>query len=199
MKKLSTYLFLILFSFQTVSWADDIRDFEVEGMSVGDSLLDHEDEESIIKYSVNIYDIDEYYVFVNYFDHSSNYDGYQVHYKKNDKKYIIVALQGTKIFKNNIDECYDLRKKIVSEVKELFINAETQDGTGIHDGDPSGKSMITYTRFYINKDSKFEDLQIGCTDWADGLKFSDGSNATDKLTVTITTDEYFEFLKRAYK
>ena len=103
------------------------------------------------------------------------------------------------VFKNNIDECYDLRKKIVSEVKELFINAKTQDETTFHDGDPSGKSMITYTRFYINKDSKFEDLQIGCTDWADGLKFSDGSNATDKLTVTITTDEYFEFLKRAYK
>ena len=199
MKKLSTYLFLILFSFQTSSWADDIRDFQIEGISIGDSLLDHEDEESIIKYSANIYDIDEYYVFVNYFDHSSNYDGYQVHYKKNDKKYIIVALQGTKIFKNNIDECYDLRKKIVSEVKELFINAKTQDETTFHNGDPSGKSMITYTRFYINKDSKFEDLQISCTDWADGLKFADGSNATDKLTVTITTDEYFEFLERAYE
>jgi hypothetical protein len=199
MKKLLGILVLGLLFISAPSKADDIREFEIEGMSIGDSLLDHEDEESIIKYSANIYDIDEYYVFANYFDHSSNYDGYQVHYKKNDKKYIIVALQGTKIFKNNIDECYDLRKTIVSEVKELFINAETQDGTGIHDGDPSGKSMVTYTRFYINKDSKFEDLQISCTDWIDGYKFSDGSNATDKLTVTITTDEYFEFLERAYE
>ena len=39
MKKLSTYLFLLLFSFQTSSWADDIRDFQIEGMSIGDSLL----------------------------------------------------------------------------------------------------------------------------------------------------------------
>ncbi len=41
MKKLSTYLFLLLFSFQTSSQADDIRDFQIEGMSVGDSLLDY--------------------------------------------------------------------------------------------------------------------------------------------------------------
>ena len=41
MKKLSTYLFLIFFSFQTSSLADDIRDFQIEGMSVGDSLLDY--------------------------------------------------------------------------------------------------------------------------------------------------------------
>ena len=48
MKKLNIYLFLFLFSFQTSSWADDIRDFQIEGMSVGDSLLDFVSEEKII-------------------------------------------------------------------------------------------------------------------------------------------------------
>ena len=48
MKKLSTYLFLVFFSFQISSWADDIRDFQIEGMSVGDSLLDYFSEEEII-------------------------------------------------------------------------------------------------------------------------------------------------------
>jgi len=47
MKKLSTYLFLLLFSFQTSSWSDDIRDFQIEGMSIGDSLLDYFSEEEI--------------------------------------------------------------------------------------------------------------------------------------------------------
>jgi len=41
MKRLSLYLFLLLFSFQASSWADDITDFQIEGMSIGDSLLDH--------------------------------------------------------------------------------------------------------------------------------------------------------------
>ena len=38
MKRLILTLILSL-SFQTLSKADDIRDFEIEGMSIGDSLL----------------------------------------------------------------------------------------------------------------------------------------------------------------
>ena len=49
MKKLSTYLFLILFSFSSHSFADDIQDFQIEGISLGDSLLDHYSKEEITK------------------------------------------------------------------------------------------------------------------------------------------------------
>ena len=41
MKKLSTCLFLFFFSFQTSSLGSDIGDFKIEGMSIGDSLLDY--------------------------------------------------------------------------------------------------------------------------------------------------------------
>ena len=34
-------LFLVIFSFSAPSFADDISDFEIEGMSVGSSLLDY--------------------------------------------------------------------------------------------------------------------------------------------------------------
>ena len=34
-------IFFILLNFQSWTKADDIRDFEIEGMSVGDSLLDY--------------------------------------------------------------------------------------------------------------------------------------------------------------
>ena len=49
MKKLSTFLFLIFFSFIAPSFADDISDFEIEGISIGDSLLDYFSEEEIKK------------------------------------------------------------------------------------------------------------------------------------------------------
>ena len=48
MKRLSLYLFLILFTLQTPSLADDISDFQIEGMSIGDSLLDYFSEEEIV-------------------------------------------------------------------------------------------------------------------------------------------------------
>ena len=40
MKKLLLILILTL-NFQTLSKADDIREFEIEGISLGDSLLDY--------------------------------------------------------------------------------------------------------------------------------------------------------------
>ena len=34
-------LLIIIFSLQSLTKADDVRNFEIEGMSVGDSLNDH--------------------------------------------------------------------------------------------------------------------------------------------------------------
>ena len=49
MKRL--FLILILtFIFQSLSKADDIRDFEIEGMSIGDSLLDHFDKKDLNRF-----------------------------------------------------------------------------------------------------------------------------------------------------
>jgi hypothetical protein len=46
MKKFLAILILI-FTLPTPSQADDIRDFQIEGMSIGDSLLDYFSEEEI--------------------------------------------------------------------------------------------------------------------------------------------------------
>ena len=64
-------VFLILtFSFQSLTKADDIREFEIEGMSVGDSLLSYFSEEEIIKATrENQYeDKDGKFIDVNFFD-----------------------------------------------------------------------------------------------------------------------------------
>jgi len=74
MKKLSTYLFLVLFSFSTPSFGDDISKFQIEGMSIGDSLLDYFTEEAIKKntskevseartkkfYDVNLFELSDF-------------------------------------------------------------------------------------------------------------------------------------------
>ena len=47
MKKLLLIL-ILTFNFQSSTIADDIRDFEIEGISIGDSLLDHFSKDQII-------------------------------------------------------------------------------------------------------------------------------------------------------
>ena len=46
MKKFLGFLFVLIFS-TNISLADDISDFQIEGMSIGDSALDHFTEEQI--------------------------------------------------------------------------------------------------------------------------------------------------------
>ena len=96
-------LFLILiltFSFQSLSSADDISDFQIEGMSIGDSLLDFYSEEGINKnYWPNS---NKYYYSWFKIDDSSEYNEVQVIIKDNDKKYIIESLRAGKIFPNKL-------------------------------------------------------------------------------------------------
>ena len=42
-------VFILIFSLQSWTKADDIRDFQIEGMSVGDSLLDYFSKDEIEK------------------------------------------------------------------------------------------------------------------------------------------------------
>ena len=54
MKRLLLIL-ILTFSFQTLAKADDIKDFQIEGMSIGDSALDYFSKDQITKNSRNYY------------------------------------------------------------------------------------------------------------------------------------------------
>jgi len=89
MKKLSTYLFLVLFSFSAPSFADDIRDFQIEGMSIGDSLLDFMNEDEINMNDLKFYPNDSKYYEIEYAGKSDIFESVSMHIKRNDKKYQI--------------------------------------------------------------------------------------------------------------
>ena len=55
MKKLLALLFSLLFLSSPSVFADDISDFTIEGMSIGDSLLDYMTEEEILN-KIEIYE-----------------------------------------------------------------------------------------------------------------------------------------------
>ena len=119
MKKLSAYLFLILFSFSAPSFADEIIDFEVEGMSLGVSLLDYFSEEEIKETIVaGVYE--DIFVVSMFYKTSLIYDKITVTYKSKDKKYNIYGIAGIINFPNNIENCYKQQDKIVEEISMDF-------------------------------------------------------------------------------
>ena len=83
MKKLLILLFSLFFLSSPSVFADDISDFQIEGMSIGDSLLDYMTEEEILK-EIEITKND-----YNYLEEPNKY--VEVYLFKNLKKYETVS------------------------------------------------------------------------------------------------------------
>ena len=183
MKRLLAILTLVL-TFQTPSQADDIRDFQIEGMSIGDSLLDHFSLKQVKNGNKNTYKNDK---FVGVELRLSDYEKYkfaQIHY---DSNYIITSVVGA-IFYEDIEECYIQQNEIENEFKLLFENVKMYKNKIKHKQDPSGKSFFTTVEFSL----KTGDALIHCTDWS---KEFESNGYGDNLRVEISTKEFSDFLR----
>ncbi len=182
-----TVLFLI-FSFQPWSKADDIKDFEIEGMSIGDSLLKLYSKEDIIKkHQKSQYPNDKYIIVNLLLENYEKYNWVQIDYKKDDDKFKIASIAGT--LEIDIDECYKLQKKISSEFEDIFPNAHKQDGFLKKNRDKTGNSSSKVVQFFLEKGGV---VQIACDDWSD--KITKEENFNDVLMVSLASKKYFEFM-----
>ena len=189
MKKLSAYLFLILFSFQTSSWADDILDFEIEGMSIGDSLLDYLTEEEIKNKQKHIYENNKFIAIIISKPSFELYEDVQVVYESSNKK--IHSLEGMISYRKNIKDCYNKKDEIVSELTEFFENKvkiQSQNNIKYH-GDKSGKSKFSAVNFYFDIGGT---ARVICYDFEE--KISMEKNWPDTLTVVINSIEFDKYL-----
>ena len=149
MKKLSLYIFLVLM-WCNVSVADDIRDFEIEGMSIGDSALDHFTKKEIEKNFQDWYPNTPFRYFeFSYLDSFKIYDNVGFVVEKDDDDYKIYSVSGMKFCKKNIQDCYKTRDKIDKELLHLFKNTKRKQKTEKYDEDNlSGKNSIAIQTIY---------------------------------------------------
>ena len=197
MKRLLAYLFLVLvLTFSPQSWtkADDISDFQIEGMSIGDSLLDYFSETDIKKNKrKNAYrwKKNRKFISIEINSHSSfkNYDAIQASYKTNDKEFKIYALSGILAFRNDIQKCYKKKDEIVKELSEIFKDIATKKdlGTSKHSSDDSGKSTHTTVRFQFNSS---DIVRVTCIDWSKEMLW------IDNLRVNFVKKEFLDWIKR---
>ena len=189
MKKLSTYLFLILFSFSAPSFADDIQDFEIEGLSIGDSLLDYMSEEEIKENEFPGVYKDKKFTLSDYNKSSAIYDTVSIEYKPNDKKYTIHGVQGIIDFPNNIEGCYKKQDEIEKEISSMFTEIKKKDW-GILKLDFGGEgSTYRPITFDFNKG---DSITIDCyhltdTPQKNNLKVTMNSNELGKY-ITLTAE-----------
>jgi|TARA_B100001093_G_C26847227_1_gene1023432 hypothetical protein len=183
-------VFLVLINFQSWTKAGDISDFEIEGISIGESLLEHFSEEEILANEVNYYD-DDYFITSEFsgFEKFENYESINVSYKKKDKNYIIYALSGFNFYFDDIKKCYTDMREVDNEVRYLFKNLERTSSDSNHEADQSGNSTVREIRYWFKNDSL---ISIVCYNWSE--KITKEKRWTDNLSLEIVTNEFNNWL-----
>ena len=172
-------IIILILSFQSWTKADDIRDFEIEGMSIGDSLLKFFSKKTIDNNKV-FYKSNKFYQVSIDKQNFEIYDGVNFQLKNKDKNYIIYSLSGVK--KKDINKCLRDQKKVLSEIKTLFNNPQIIDeGKREH---AAYENSFTYDIYVmVNADM----ISVSCYDM-------DDVNFSDVMLINVDTAEFNDFL-----
>ena len=175
---------VLIFSLQSWVKADDIRELEIEGMSINQSLLSFMSEDEIKESSGWWYD-KKYTQVLIIKDNFIQYDNLVVSFKTGDKDFLIKSVIGYTEFKN-INDCHEMQNEIDEDFKEIFKESNRRiDIIKYRDYGNSSTKQIVY-------DLLSGSVVIDCIDW--DQSFSETSDRSDWLNVAIDEKEYRDWL-----
>ena len=194
-KKKLLSIILILFCFNSWTKADDIRDFQIEGISIGDSLLNHMTKKEIKSSKRNYLKNKRYYV-VGYDKNLDNYTQVDIYLKSGDNQYIVRTISGVLFM--NVNDCLIKKKEIVKELRSLFSRTSEKTYKDVkHVYDKTGKSKQHQTGFLLKNDNNDDHIRVECMDWSDEL--TKKNQWTDSLSVGAYTKEILGWFLSGYK
>ena len=186
---------VLIFSLQSLTKADDISDFKIEGMSIGDSLLDFFSEEKINNF-VNYDNLpsDMKFRIAELYSkrdmEMNRYDGIQIYYKPDDKKFILHGVSGHFLCANkNKTECKNVYADIVNSISSDFKNIKGEEQTFKHIDDKSGKSIVTNYSINLYNGSI---ITVTYTDWSNEVEW------VDNVSVDVSTIEVNNWIAKGY-
>ena len=196
MKKTLIILFcsLILFSCERAPY---IKDYKIEGIGLGDSLLDYFSEEEITtqikvnRYKYKYDHLSEDFGNVNLFNENFEvYDHISFFVKPDDKKYIIYLIRGVIVYIEDSKRCHKKQNEIVEDFSKMFKDAKKVEQSFKSSYDPSGKSTIDKVKFIFNSG---DEVQVNCSNYEEKLRMK--NNWSEGLDVEISTKEVVDWLK----
>ena len=172
-------IIIFFFFFSHYAFAEDISDFQIDGMSIGDSLLDYFTKNEIINNKETGWHRDKDGKFMYSSFESSTYDGISIGYKNNDSEFIIEGIDGHILYKSNIEECYSKKEEIFNSISEMFVNLQINNK---QKNDNKGKWNAIFLKFKSG-----DTISITCRDWSKRIEKE--NNWIDHLRVMLTTEE----------
>ena len=183
---------IFFFNLQSLTKANDIREFEIEGISIGDSLLNFAEEKKILSsISSQQYPNDKFIIYEadNYLN-IEKYDYIGVTTLKDDKDYIVTSVSGMVNYKN-LQECLNLKKEIQNSIEEIIIYDEKEE---VKYQMENNDGTIYGVQYYLKPYPFIEAIVINC------YHFTTESNRARNLSVSANSEIFAKFLtKEAYK
>jgi len=185
---------ILIFILPTPSQADNIRDFQIEEMSIGDSLLDYFSRKKIEDEDKLFYPSSKTFYSITLLDREYEiYEAVSFSLKNDDKNYKIYQLKGSMLFNNKLNECFKKKDEIVKEISNISKNLKEENYTNDFAG-KAGKSIAYITDFKLSGGF----ARAWCTSWDESVKKEKGWG--DTLNVDISSQEYLNWLNNeAYK
>ncbi len=195
MKKFLVALVLII-NLQSWTISDDAIDFEIEGLSIGNSMLDYFSQSEINRSKKSEYKYGEEFATLSFIKKSFEvYDKVQIHYKLSDDYYKIYGLVGVLYFEENFNDCLKKKDEIVSSISVSYKNLKKENyDRRKHAADKSGNSYTHDTIFFFS-DGNY--LNVSCYDWSKEKNIE--NKWFDNLKVSIIDKEFDDFLIEYYK
>ena len=189
MKKIISIISIINFILISAH-AESIKDIQVDGISIGDKVLDHI---SMSEYNQNQKEKfykDKNVNTVSKYD-SETYDRIQLTYLENDKDKKIYAIAGVIMFPTDFQKCLDKKEKILESILEVTNKNKSDVLNGVDPlkFDKIGKSKMYYSLIIMNDGGL---TQISCDDWSD--KITKKNDWIDSLKVSIFSKESRSFM-----
>lgn len=184
-------LTLLVLFFSSFVVADDITEFKIEGISIGDSLLEHMSENEIKKNMTDIYNyIDEKkFITTGFFSKNltSDFDIIQVTLKINDNQYKVYGVGGN-ITPIDPPECLIKQQEIDNDINDNFSDFEKFGPiTAPHPVDTSGKSVVHQISYILNKGGV---ALIECYNFSNAVPYK------DSFALSLYSDELNQWLKK---
>jgi len=197
MKKILIPLFSLFLLSSPSVFADDISDFSIEGISIGDSLLDYMTEDEILEEVEK--NIDRYpylkepykYVQINLGGEFQTYDFLSFIIKNNstnayvgnkNEKFIIELIRGGINFDEDFDNCILKRDELEKILSGMFPNEPKEEYNFAHHADPSGNSFIDGIDFTFDSGAE---IDIYCSNHEETFRLK--KNWREGLDVAISS------------
>ena len=207
MQKILWFVFLVLLT-STNAYTDNIKDFKIENISIGDSALDYFTESQLDNSELDWFNYSYKEYSTSLLPGRGIYDWFKITYKNEDYNYIIEGLAGIVVKKNyEEDKCNKQLDSTALNLSKLFKNTKSEEKKTyrvvydpskiFQETNLSGKSKLTSIFFDFKQEGK---IILSCYDMDTATNQIDSPikdiNQFDTFRIDIRSKVFKNYLEK---